>query len=313
MKRSFLHSASAKSIVDRFDGRVQNSISGAFGVDDDPATILEGGLRCLLIEEDEVAPLTSNEFPSGGIKSGGTYFDSYPNMALSLAMDAACAAVSSSSIPCRGCSSENQTGHNNTTAALKSDSGNEESRSSCRCCKVSFLIPSLDFQHGNNNSTKSRRKRKRRRAPAILPFPMNCLHLADGRAGAVFGNASGNGNQRNWDVHLLNNIHIQYVQSIEEVIRYLMYAPSLPQKLQPLDGIILLGIGKLCSNGRGEDPRERDIPKMEISHVCKLKLVEGRVLATVNPHIPLFLDLISFICLATLTLQYRPLLTLGIF
>mmetsp|Transcript_13887 Transcript_13887/g.29792 ORF Transcript_13887/g.29792 Transcript_13887/m.29792 type:complete len:413 (+) Transcript_13887:96-1334(+) len=279
MKRSFLHSASAKSIVERFDGCVKNSIGGAFGVDDDPATILDGGLRCLLVEEEEGDPLISNELPSAGIKSGRTYFDSYSNLALSLAMDAARAAVSSSSIPCRGCGSlENQRGCKNRMTALKSSGGNGESKSSCQCCKVSFLIPSLDFPRGTNNSSKSRRKRKRRRAPAILQFPMNCLHQGEDEPGEVFGNSSGNTNQRKWDIQLLNNVHIQYVQSIEEVIRYLMYAPSLPKQLQPLDGIFLLGIGKLCSHGRYEDSKERDIPKMEISHVLSTLADTGNIL-----------------------------------
>ncbi len=274
MKRSFLHSASAKSIIDRIDGVLKTSSTSGCGVDDDPAAILEGGLRCLLVEED-VDPLTSKGFALAGVRPDGSVIEGSSNLALSLAMDAACAAVSSSSIPCRGCCSlKNQGGFNNNVAAFQSGSGIGESTSPCRCCKVCFLIPSVDFRHGSNKTSKSMRKRKRRQSRTNLPFPMNCIHQGKDRQDGIFDNSSGNEKQRKWDTHLLDNIHIQYVQSIEEVIRYLMYAPSLPKHLQPFDGIILFGVGKLCSHGRGEDLRERDLSNVEISHLCKLNLAE---------------------------------------
>jgi len=50
--------------------------------------------------------------------------------------------------------------------------------------------------------------------------------------------------------HLLHNIQIKYVNSMPDAIRYLAYAPSLPDCMQPLDGIFILGLGDLVSRGQ---------------------------------------------------------------
>jgi len=61
--------------------------------------------------------------------------------------------------------------------------------------------------------------------------------------------------------NLLQHIQIKYVTSITEIVKYLAYSPSLPNHLQPLDGIFVLGMGSLLSSGQNSS--------MEFTHLCK--------------------------------------------
>ena len=64
------------------------------------------------------------------------------------------------------------------------------------------------------------------------------------------------------DPNVLVHIQIKYVNTFEDVVRYLAYAPSLPNHMQPLDGIILLGVGELLS-------RQSNSSNMELTHLCE--------------------------------------------
>lgn len=218
-------------------------------------------MRCLLIEEEiEISP----HFGSSGTGKSldGVNAEPYSNIALSLAMDAAQSAVASSTL-CRGCGCSGNKNipvdiHNNVTGDAAIGINGQKRCEDCQCCKVVFLIPSTDFQR-QYNATKSRKKRKRRQNSngTKAMFPMSCCRdrTNDSRA---YENSI-----EKWDQRYLNNIQIKYVNSLADVIRYLVYAPSLPEHLQPLDGIFLVGIGSLLS-------RETDVQKLELTHVCKL-------------------------------------------
>ena len=137
----------------------------------------------------------------------------------SLAMDAAYSLASSSpsSTPqCRGCGFSE---HN-----------------SCRCCKVAMLVTRWNDQNQGQQQQNNRKNNNKNETD--MPFPLWCYQE---------GTNSNNDNSRERDQSALNQIQIKYVNSIEDVVRYLIYAPSLPQHLVPLEGIFLLGLGDLIS------------------------------------------------------------------
>jgi len=147
----------------------------------------------------------------------------------SLAMDAAYSLVSNSSTPCRGCNN--------------SDVNNEGG--ACKCCKVAILM----------FGTEPKQSKKQRCANGMneysrIEFPMICT------------TKEGNQQQAALIPNLLQHIQIKYVTSITEVLKYLAYAPSLPNHLQPIDGIFVLGMGNLLSSGQNSS--------MELTHLCKL-------------------------------------------
>ena len=139
----------------------------------------------------------------------------------SLAMDAAYSLASSSpsSIQCRGCGFSE---HN-----------------SCRCCKVAMLVTRWNDQNNQGQQQQQQNNRKNNnKNETDMPFPLWCYQE---------GTNSNNDNSKERDQLALNQIQIKYVNSIEDVMRYLIYAPSLPQHLVPLEGIFLLGLGDLIS------------------------------------------------------------------
>lgn len=202
-------------------------------------------LRLLLVED------ATEE--GGGARDGG-------RIARSLAMDAAYAMVSGSSTPCRGpCS----TGNNDDGGE---GGGGRTGRSAasgppCRCCRVALLVP---------GEPKRRSKRKRGAARGAfgdsmkIDFPLPCSR--DGTEG----------HEGSWDQALLDQIQIKYVTSLEDAVRYLVYSASLPDHLQPLDGIFLLGVGELLSR--------QNNAAMELTHLCECKsciAVTGYALASI--------------------------------
>ncbi len=138
----------------------------------------------------------------------------------SLAMDAAYSLVSSSppSMQCRGCGFSE---HN-----------------SCRCCKVAMLVTRWNDQNNRGHQQQQNNRKNNNKNETDMPFPLLCYQE---------GTNSKNDNSKERDQLALNQIQIKYVNSIEDVVRYLIYAPSLPQHLVPLEGIFLLGLGDLIS------------------------------------------------------------------
>lgn len=144
--------------------------------------------------------------------------DENKTLSYSLAMDAAYSLASSSSssssplsMQCKGCGFSE---HN-----------------CCRCCKVAMLVT-------NQNQGQQQNDRKNNKTETDMPFPLWCYQE---------GMNGNNDKSRERDQSALNQIQIRYVNSIEDVIKYLAYAPSLPPHLIPLDGIFLLGLGDLIS------------------------------------------------------------------
>ena len=155
--------------------------------------------------------------------------DNMGRLSHSLAMDAAYSLVSNSSTPCRGCN--------------KSDNNTNNEGGACKCCKVAILM----------FGTEPKQSKKQRCANGTneysrIEFPMLCTSKE----------------RKNTQQHLpnlLQHIQIKYVTSITEVLKYLAYAPSLSNHLQPLDGIFVLGMGNLLTSGNSS---------MEFTHLCKL-------------------------------------------
>jgi hypothetical protein len=153
----------------------------------------------------------------------------------SLAMDVAYSLVSNSLTPCRGCNNSDSNDMNTNT-----DGGG-----ACQCCKVAILM------FGNpKQSKKQRRSDSSTNDSSRIEFPMLCTR----------GN-----NTQQYIPNLLQHIQIKYVTSITEVVKYLAYAPSLPNHLQPLDGIFVLGMGNLLSSGQNIS--------MELTHLCKFTVL----------------------------------------
>jgi len=165
--------------------------------------------------------------------------DEKKTLSYSLAMDAAYSLASSSSMQCRGCGFSD---HN-----------------SCRCCKVAMLVTRRKEIMTNPNQGQQHRKNNNETA---TPSPLWCYQE---------GTNSINDKSRERNQSALNQICIRYVNSIEDVIRFLVYAPSLPKHLIPLEGIFLLGLGDLIS-------REHSAGVMELTHALSLASDTGCVL-----------------------------------
>jgi len=149
----------------------------------------------------------------------------------SLALDAVYTLVSNSSTPCRGCN----------------DSDNEKNDingRACKCCKVAILMFGMPPKQ-----SKKQRQANGMNEYSRIEFPMICT------------TKEGNQQQAALIPNLLQHIQIKYVTSITEVLKYLAYSPSLPNHLQPLDGIFVLGMGSLLSSGQNSS--------MEFTHLCK--------------------------------------------
>lgn len=145
--------------------------------------------------------------------------DESKTLSYSLAMDAAYSLASSSSTNCRGCGFSE---HN-----------------SCRCCKVAMLVTRWKKDTtANQNQGQEQTNRKNNKNETDMPFPLWCYQE---------GTNSNNDKSRERDQSALDQIQIKYVNSIEDVLRYLIYSPSLPQHLIPMEGIFLLGLGDLIS------------------------------------------------------------------
>jgi hypothetical protein len=225
---SFLQAASAKIITNKLLNKQVDTTS--FGGGRDIHTLSET-LRLLLVEEE-----------CGARNCDGN--DN--NLAQSLAMDFAYSLVKSSPFGCRGCNKYSGNSSNGTDLPVGCLATDIPPRAACKCCKVALLIP------GEPRTTKKKRRRSESRSNRRVlsrnrNFPMCFL-----RYGV-------DGDER-WDPTLLEQIQIKYVTSLAEVIQYLAFATSLPDHLQPLDGIVLLGVGKLL-------PRQNI--NMELTHLRK--------------------------------------------
>ena len=248
-RTGFLHAASAKTVADGLrdaNGRNANNMG----------SIVNDGampMRLLLIEEEMISSSSSSSssiihhhpyshhHDSQGIIGGGS-------LARSLVMDAAYSLAVNSIAPCRGCSTPSN--NDDTIDGVVQHHHNDASTTkACRCCKVALLIP------GEIKPKKSK-KRRRGHKPSFLGdtgkalFPMTCVkNIIDGDGKDNNDNAAAviDHTQCQWDQTILENIQIKYVNSLQDVIRYLTYAPSLPNHLQPLDGICVLGLGELLS------------------------------------------------------------------
>ena len=217
---SFLQDACARFIADKLRRKQSDSATNEH--------IL--ALRLMLVEEE--------------CDSTNSTFEGNDNLARSLAMDFAYSLVSSSTFGCRGCYKRS----NNTTDDLSAAAGcvptEIPSKRVCKCCKVALLIP------GDLRPTKKKRRRNESKSnhhnlSRNGNFPM--WFLRDGVEGGT-----------NWDPTLLGQIQIKYVTSLADVIGFLAYATSLPDHLQPLDGIFLLGVGEIL-------PRQN--VNMELTHL----------------------------------------------
>ena len=166
------------------------------------------------------------------------------SLAHSLVMDAAYSLVANSSTPCRGgCNRDLPTGGQGPSSS-----------ECCKCCQVALLVPS------SGELPKKNRKRrlnndegglsKYLRNAGKMEFPMPCTRADD------------IDEKQSDDPNVLAHIQIKYVNSLDDVIRYMAYAPSLPNHMQPLDGIILLGVGELLS-------RQSNSSNMELTHLCE--------------------------------------------
>lgn len=238
---SFLRAASAKIIADKIcDGQSNSPPDGRHRgtMEEAPNHAHAGALRLLLVEEE------NNTADSADITNDcstvGIGISSLAPLALSLIMDAAYSLVSGSLIPCRGCCEDAdiiETNDDDDDANGNFPTRRREQQA-CHCCKVAILVPGEVVQpkkkkrRRNNNNNGSTTK-----CPGIA-FPMSCLrhHTTTMKDG------------KKWeDPTLLRHIQIKYVNSMTDVKRYLAYAPSLPETMQPLDGIFLLGLGELMS------------------------------------------------------------------
>ena len=166
------------------------------------------------------------------------------SLARSLIMDAAQSSVSNSLVPCRGC-------------CEGEENDSEKERSVCRCCRVALLIPGA--------VEKSKRKKRRKNGnfsngsnllgdAGKAPFPMPCRRVRDGICDGESLDAA--------VLPGLDGIHIKYVHSLSDVIQYLAYAPSLPAKFQPLNGIYLMGLGELMGKQHNNS--------MEFTHILSI-------------------------------------------
>ena len=179
--------------------------------------------------------------------------DEKKTLSYSLAMDVAYSlASSSSSMQCRGCGfSENN---------------------SCRCCKVAMLVTRRKEITNNQNQGQHQQQQQhhcKNKNENDAPFPLWCY-----QEGTNSNNDSNSRDEKDQSA-ALNQIHIKYVNSIADVIRYLVYAPSLPKHLIPQEGIVLLGLGDLIS-------REHSAGIMELTHVLSILSDTGCVLETLR-------------------------------
>lgn len=176
--------------------------------------------------------------------------DETKTLAYSLAMDAAYSAASSSPQSCRGCGfSENN---------------------ACRCCEVAMLVTRRKEVTNNQGRQYQQQHQQQTRNQNYhdteIPFPLRCYQEVTINKDS---NDAAPGEER--DQSVLSRIHIKYVHSIQDVIRYLVYSPSLPVHLIPLSGIFLLGLGDLIS-------REHSGGVMELTHVLSLLADTGMMI-----------------------------------
>eukprot|EP00579_Thalassiosira_antarctica_P000647 CAMPEP_0201868278 /NCGR_PEP_ID=MMETSP0902-20130614/2235_1 /ASSEMBLY_ACC=CAM_ASM_000551 /TAXON_ID=420261 /ORGANISM="Thalassiosira antarctica, Strain CCMP982" /LENGTH=371 /DNA_ID=CAMNT_0048393605 /DNA_START=45 /DNA_END=1160 /DNA_ORIENTATION=+ len=215
---SFLHAASAKIIADKLcnDQETISTDADKRRSNEKSRDALAGALRLLLVEEEN----GTND--SVGIGS----------LTRSLVMDAAYSLVSGSLLPCRGCCDDVDIDANGNDDCPPRHAATTKPMA-CRCCRVVLLIP------GEVEKTKKKRRRNNNGSKFLgdtrkVAFPISCVR-------------DGINDGEKWDPTLLGQIQIKYVNSLADVIRYLAYAPSLPEHLQPLDGIFLLGLGELLT------------------------------------------------------------------
>lgn len=225
---SFLQHASAKIIANRhLNKQVDSPTLGRY---ENVMHTLAETLRLLLVEEECEASNDGSEY-----------------LTRSLAMDFAYSVVSSSSFGCRGCYKYSvDSTHDKDDLSIGNVTSEMQSKGDCKCCKVALLIP------GEPSKEKKHRRKEGKlnchRFSRNAKFPMCFLRKSvDGDKG--------------WNPTLLGQIKIKYVTTLTEVIKFLAYATSLPDHLQPLDGIFLIGMGQIL-------PRQNI--NMELTHLRKL-------------------------------------------
>lgn len=155
-------------------------------------------------------------------------------------MDAAYSLVSSSSsLSCRGC-------------------GFSE-KNACRCCKVAMLVVTRSQNTNHDQGRKSPHRKSNNESD--IPFPLWCYQEGTNNDVAGYDRDQS---------EVLNHIHIKYVNTIQDVIRYLAYAPSLPNHMMPSSGIFIMGLGDLITQ------------QMELTHVLSLLSDTGSVLGSIQ-------------------------------
>ena len=133
------------------------------------------------------------------------------------------------------------------TRSLAFDSSYSWADSEGGGCKVAFLVASASEMR----QQQPRASKKRR-----VDFPLRCHRCSDSEVC-----------RRDWDESVLGRIRIKYVDSIQDVVKFLAYAPSLPEALRP-EGICLLGLHRLLPSRKETGSRGSDV--MELIHVLSL-------------------------------------------
>ena len=117
-------------------------------------------------------------------------------------------------------------------------------------CKVAFLVASI-------SENQKPRASQKRRAGGRFDFPLRCHRCRN--VSEVC--------RRDWDESVLERICIKYVDKIQDVVKFLAYAPSLPEALRP-DAICLLGLHRLLPSRVESGTRGAGV--MELIHVMSL-------------------------------------------
>mmetsp|Transcript_10733 Transcript_10733/g.24499 ORF Transcript_10733/g.24499 Transcript_10733/m.24499 type:complete len:309 (-) Transcript_10733:46-972(-) len=126
-------------------------------------------------------------------------------------------------------------------------------------CKVAFLVASM-------SEKQQPRASKKRRTGSRFDFPLRCHRCR----------SDSEVSRQEWDESVLERIRIKYVDSIQDVVKFLAYAPSLPEALRP-EGICLLGLHRLLPSRKESGTRGAGI--MELIHVLSLMSDTAEVLS----------------------------------
>lgn len=132
-------------------------------------------------------------------------------------------------------------------------------------CKVAFLVASASEMRQQQQPRASKKRRAGR-----FDFPLRCHRRCRSDSEVC---------RRDWDESVLGRIQIKYVDSIQDVVKFLAYAPSLPEALRP-EGICLLGLHRLLSSRKETGSRGVDV--MELIHVLSLLSNTAEILGSMK-------------------------------